>query len=69
MRHLYKEERKLPTPVRRRLSRTKALLGRVTAGVVGAGVWDENAQACGVVRPLRIPLMIHPLRRTYVVVR
>jgi len=28
--HLYKQERKRPTPVRRRLSRTQALLGRVT---------------------------------------
>ena len=35
---------------------------------VGAGVWDESAESCGVVRPLRIPLVIHPLRRTYVVV-
>jgi len=35
---------------------------------VGAGVGDENAEACGFVRPLRIPLVIRPLRRTYVVV-
>jgi len=28
---------------------------------------DENAESCGVVRPLRIPLVIHPMRRTYVV--
>jgi len=34
---------------------------------VGAG--GENAESCGVVRPLRIPLVIRPLRRTYVVVR
>ena len=33
-----------------------------------SGVGDENAEACGIVRPLRIPLVIHPLRRTYVVV-
>jgi len=31
--HLYKQERKRPTPVRRRLSRTQALLGRVIPGV------------------------------------
>jgi len=35
---------------------------------VGAGVGDENAESCGVVRPLHTPLMICPLRRTYVVV-
>jgi len=34
---------------------------------VGAGVGDENAESCGVVRPLRIPLVIRSLRRTYVV--
>jgi len=31
--HLYKQERKRPTPVRRRLSRTQAFLGRVIPGV------------------------------------
>jgi len=35
----------------------------------GVGAGDENAQSCGVVRPLRIPLVIRPVRRTYVVVR
>jgi len=35
---------------------------------VGAGVRDENAESCGVVHPLRISLVIGPLRRTYVVV-
>jgi len=38
------------------------------SGGVGAGVGDENAESCGDVRPLRIPLVIRPLRRTYVVV-
>jgi len=33
-------------------------------GCVGAGVGDENAESCGVARPLRIPLMIRPMRRT-----
>ena len=65
--HLYKQERKCPTPVRRWLSRTQALLVRVIRGV-GAGVGEENAESCGAIRPLRIPLVIHPLRRTYVVV-
>jgi len=36
--------------------------------MVGASVGDENVESCGVVRPLHIPLVIHPLRRTYVVV-
>jgi len=31
--HLYKQERKRPTPVWRRLSRTQAFLGRVIPGV------------------------------------
>jgi len=31
--HLYRQERKRPTPVRRRLSRSQALLGRVNPGV------------------------------------
>jgi len=30
--HLYKQERKRPTPVRRRLSRTQTLFGRVIPG-------------------------------------
>jgi len=30
-------------------------------------VGDENAESCGVVRPLRIPLVIRQLRRLYVV--
>ena len=34
----------------------------------GAGVGDENAESCGIVCPLCIPLVIRPLRRTYVVV-
>ena len=38
------------------------------SGRVGTGVGDENAESCGAIRPLRIPLVIRPLRRTYVVV-
>ena len=34
----------------------------------GAGVGDENSESCGVVCPHRIPLVIHPVRRTCVVV-
>jgi len=30
------------------------------SGRVGTGVWNENAESCWVVRPLRIPLMIRP---------
>jgi len=33
---------------------------------VGAGVGDENTEFCGVVRPLRIALVVRPMRRTYV---
>ena len=36
------------------------------SGSVGGGVGDENAEPCGVVRPLHIPLEIRPLRLTYV---
>ena len=64
--HLYKQERKRPPPVPRRLSRTQVLLRKVIPG--DAGVGDENAEFCGFVRPLRIALVIRPLRRTYVVV-
>jgi len=35
---------------------------------VCTGVWNWSAESCGVARPLRIPLMICPLHRTYVVV-
>jgi len=37
-------------------------------GSVGAGVGDEKAESCKVVRPLCTPLVIHPIRRMYVVV-
>jgi len=66
--HLYKQERKRPTPVRRRLSRTQAVLGRFAPGCVGAGVGDESTESCRVVRPLCLPLVIRPVCRTYVVV-
>jgi len=35
---------------------------------VGAGFGDECAESCGIVRPLRIPLVFRPVRPTYVVV-
>jgi len=47
--HLHKQERKRPTPVRRWLSWTQALLGRV---ILGVSAGDENAEFCGVVYPL-----------------
>jgi len=37
------------------------------SGGMGAGVGDVNAESCGVVRPLRFPLVIGPMRRTYFV--
>ena len=35
---------------------------------VCTGIWNKSAESCGVVHPLRIPLMICPLHCTYVVV-
>jgi len=65
--HLYKQERKRLTLVRRRLSQTKAILGRA-AQEGGAGVRYENAEFCGVVCLLRITLVLRPVHRMYVVV-
>ena len=39
------------------------------SGWVGTGVGDENAESCGVHRPLLIPLVIRPVLRKNVVVR
>jgi len=41
--HLYKQERKRPTPMRRRLSRTQAFLGRV----IRVGAWRCLESKCG----------------------
>jgi len=35
---------------------------------MGVRVGDENTESCGVVRPLHVLLMVHPMRRTYVVI-
>ena len=56
--HLYKQERKRPALVRRRLSRTQAVLGRV---IPGNGYRSRGWKCC----PLRIPLVIRPLRQPY----
>jgi len=59
MPHLCKQERKRPTPVRRRLSRIHTVPGRVIPGVcLGAGVGDKFTDSRSVVKPFRIP---HPL--------
>ena len=59
--HLYKQELKRPTPVRRRLSRTHAVLGRaIPGGWCRCQGWKYQ--------PLRIPLLIRPVRRTSVIV-
>jgi len=63
--HFYKQERKCPTPMRRRLSRTQAPLGRV---IPRRCVAVFGFEVRSVVRPLHVTLMIRPLRRTYVVV-
>jgi len=65
--HLYKQERKSPTPVRRRLSRTQVFLVRVIPGC-GCRCRGWKCGVLWVVRPLRIPLVIRQVRRTYVVV-
>ena len=38
-------------------------------GGMCTGIWNWSAESCGLVRPLRVPLMIRRLRCTYVVVR
>jgi len=38
------------------------------SGRVGAGGGDEGAESPKVVQPPRLPLVVRPLRRTYVVV-
>jgi len=45
--HLYKQERKRPTPVRRRLIRTHDVLGRVTPG--GRVLWSCSDLLCKVI--------------------
>jgi len=57
--HLYKREGKRPIPVQKRWSRTQAPLGRFMPGYK-CRCFGKNAEYCGVVRPLRIPLVIRP---------
>jgi len=59
--HWYKQERSSAEAVKP--DRTQALLWRVIPGV-GAGVRDESMEYGGVIRPLRIPLVIRPVRCT-----
>jgi len=65
--HLYKHERKRPTPVRRRLSRNHAVLGRVIPGgwVPMSAMKVEFHSA---LHPLHIPLVFRPDHRASVVV-
>jgi len=49
------------------MSEPRLFLGGHSRGL-GAGVGNERAETCGVVRPLRTPMVIFPLFRTYVVV-
>jgi len=62
--HLYKQGRKRLTQL------THVVLGRdiPDSGRVGADVGDESTESRNVLQPLRIPSVIRPLRRTYVVV-
>jgi len=55
MPHLFKQERKRPTPVRSKL-RTQAVLEREGhSGRAGADVGDESVESRKVVQPLRLP--------------
>jgi len=77
LRHTHRPQRR-PHPIctsrsgnlRHRCGGGQAGLGNFLGGSFRgrAGVGDENAESCGVVRPLRIPLVIRPVRCTYVVV-
>ena len=64
--YLYMQEQKHPISVRRRLSGPTLFLGGSFR--VLSGVGDENVWVLWVVRPLRIPMVIRPLRRASVVV-
>jgi len=66
--HLYKQERKRPTPVQRRSKSDPCCFWQDHSRRVDADVGDESTESRGVVQLLRIPLVIRPLRRTYVVV-
>jgi len=65
---LYKQERKRPKSGTEAVKPDPGSSWEGHSGGVGAGVGDESADACGIVLPLRIPLVIRPLRRTSVVV-
>ena len=66
--HLRKQEKKRATPVRRRLGRTHAVLGRGHSRRVNADAGDESRKYHGVLQPLSIPSGIRPEHRTSVVV-
>ena len=68
IRHLCKQQRKSPTPMRRRLNSDPCCSWQDHSRRVDAGVGDERTDSRGVVQPLRIPSVIRPLRRTYAVV-
>ena len=65
--HLCKQERKRPTPVRRRLRRTHAVLARAIPRGWVPMLGLEVPSLVSVLRPPRIPSVIRPERRTYVV--
>jgi len=60
-----KEERKHPTPVRRRLGRIHSALGRA---VLGVGIGDGSTESRSALEAFRTPSVIRPECRTYVVV-
>jgi len=67
--HLYKQERKRPTPVRRRLSRSHAVTGRAIPGGSVPSVGDDSMESRSALQQLRIPSVTCPERRISVVVR
>ena len=58
------QERKRPTPVQRRLSRTHAVLGH--SRKEGVNVGDESTESRNAIQPFRIPSVIRPERHTSV---
>jgi len=69
MLHLCKQELKRTAMLRRRLSRTHAVLGKGHSRRVGSDVGYVSTELRSVLQPLRIPSAILLMRRTSVVVR
>jgi len=64
---MWKQERKHPTPMRRRLSRTHAVFWRVISERWVPVSGNKSTEPRSVVEPLHASSVIRPERRTYVV--